>query len=152
MTEPAEFVRLYAEEFINKRNWAIADRIFGPDFLYHGPNGGVPRAGREVYVKGSSGFLAAFPDWRADVRDVVAGGDLVTDRVHITATHTGSINNVPPTGETIDDDCAHIWRIEGGVIAEGWLFCTANMLRVMALASRGAQAPPRMARAALTRR
>ena len=96
----------------------------------------APRAGRDLYVKGSAGFLAAFPDWRAEVHDVVASGDLVTDRVHITATHTASINNVPPTGEKIDDDCAHIWRIENGVLVEGWLFCTANMLRVMALASR----------------
>jgi predicted ester cyclase len=141
VTEPAEYVRLYAEEFINKRNGAIAEEIFGPDFLYHGPNGGVARAGRDLYVKGSYGFLAAFPDWRAEVRAVAASGDLVTDRVHITATHTGSINNVPPTGETIDDDCAHIWRVEDGVIVEGWLFCTANMLRVMGLASRPASAP-----------
>jgi predicted ester cyclase len=135
MPEPADFVRLYTEEFINKRNWDIADQIFGPDFLYHGPNGGVARAGRDAYVKGSAGFLAAFPDWRAEALDVVASGDLVTDRVHITATHTASINNVPPTGEKIDDDCAHIWRIEDGVLVEGWLFCTANMLRVMGLAS-----------------
>jgi predicted SnoaL-like aldol condensation-catalyzing enzyme len=140
VTEPAEFVRLYAEEFINKRNWAIADQIFGPEFLYHGPNGGEPRAGRDVYVKGSAGFLAAFPDWRAEVCAVAASGDLVTDRVHITATHTASINNVPPTGETIDDDCAHMWRVEDGVIVEGWLFCTVNMLRVMGLASRPAPA------------
>jgi predicted ester cyclase len=138
MTQPEEFVRLYAEEFINRRNWDIAGQIFGPDFLYHGPNGGVPRAGRDVYVKGSAAFLAAFPDWRAEVCAVAASGDLVTDRVHITATHTASINNVPPTGETIDDDCAHIWRVEGELIVEGWLFCTANMLRVMALASRPA--------------
>lgn len=136
MLEPEDFVRLYAEEFINKRNWGIAEQIFGPDFLYHGPNGGTPRAGRDLYVKGSAGFLAAFPDWRADVRDVVARPDIVMDRVHITATHTASINNVPPTGEKIDDDCAHIWRIENGQIVEGWLFCNANMLRVMALASR----------------
>ena len=142
MTEPAEFVRLYAEEFINKRNWDIAEQIFGPGFLYHGPNGGDARAGRDLYVKGSAAFLAAFPDWRAEVRAVAASGDLVTDRVHITATHTASINHVPPTGETIDDDCAHIWRVEDGAIVEGWLFCTANMLRVMGLASRPAAAAP----------
>ena len=140
MTEPAEFARLYVEEFINKRNWQIAEQILGPEFLYHGPNGGVARAGRDLYVKGSAGFLQAFPDWRAEVLDVVASGDLVSDRVHITATHSASINNVPPTGEKIDDDCAHLWRIDGGVLVEGWLFGTANMLRVMALASR--PAPP----------
>ena len=101
MNEPAEYVRLYAEEFINNRNWDIAGAIFGPDFLYHGPNGGVPRAGRDVYVKGSAGFLAAFPDWRAEVCAVAASGDLVTDRVHITATHTASINAVSYTHLTL---------------------------------------------------
>ena len=137
MDQGEELVRLYVEEFINRRNFDIAEKILGPDFLYHGPNGAA-RAGREAYVRGSSAFLAAFPDWRAEVRDVIAQGDMVCDRVHITATHTASINGVPPTGEHIDDDCAHMWRIENGRIAEGWLFCNANMLRVMGLASRPA--------------
>jgi predicted ester cyclase len=131
-----EFVRLYVEEFINRRNFAIAEQILTPEFLYHGPNGPA-RAGRESYVQGSSAFLKAFPDWRAEVRDVICEGNLVSDRVHITATHTASINDVAPTGEAIDDDCTHLWRVENGKLAEGWLFCNANMLRVMRLASSG---------------
>jgi len=39
------------------------------------------------------------------------------------------------TGEVIDDDCSHLWRVEDGRLVEGWLFCNANMLRVMRLAS-----------------
>jgi predicted ester cyclase len=137
-TDPRNIARLYVEEFVNERNYAIAEQILGPDFLYHGPNGPA-RAGRDAYVRGSAAFLAAFPDWRAELRDVVAQHDLVCDRVHITARHTDSINDVPPSGERIDDDCAHIWRLENGVAVEGWLFCNANMLRVMRLASSGRQ-------------
>jgi predicted ester cyclase len=129
-----ELVRLYVDEFINRRNYAIAGDILGADFLYHGPNGPA-RAGRESYVRGSAAFLAAFPDWRAEVRDVIADGNMVSDRVHISATHTESINGVPVTSEVIDDDCSHLWRVESGRLVEGWLFCNANMLRVMRLAA-----------------
>jgi predicted ester cyclase len=131
-----DFARLYVEEFINRRNFAIAEQILAEDFLYHGPSGPA-RTGRDTYVRGSAGFLEAFPDWRAEVLDVISDGDMLSDRVHISATHTVSINNVAPTGETIDDDCVHIWRVRDGKLAEGWLFCNANMLRVMRLASSG---------------
>lgn len=106
-----ELVRLYVDGFINRRNFAIAETILRDDFQYRGPNGPV-RAGREPYVRGSAAFLAAFPDWRAEVRTVISDGD-------------------------IDDDCVHLWRLEDERLAEGWLFCNANMLRVMRLASSG---------------
>lgn len=132
-----ELVRLYVDEFINRRNYAIGEEILGQEFLYHGPNGPA-RSGRDAYVRGSAAFLVAFPDWRAEIRDVLVDGNLISDRVHISATHTASINEAPATGEVIDDDCAHLWRVEGGRLVEGWLFCNANMLRVMRLAaSRG---------------
>ena len=132
-----ELVRLYVDEFINRRNYAIADDILDADFLYHGPNGPA-RSGRGSFVSGSAAFLLAFPDWRAEVMDVLVDGHMVSDRVHISATHTASINGVPVTGEVIDDDCSHLWRVESGRLVEGWLFSNANMLRVMRLAaSRG---------------
>jgi predicted ester cyclase len=131
-----EFARLYVEEFINRRNFAIAEQILADDFLYHGPIGPA-RAGRDAYVRGSAGFLEAFPDWRAEVLDVINDGDMLSDRVHISATHTASINSVAPSGEKIDDDCVHLWRVQDGRLAEGWLFCNANMLRIMRLASSG---------------
>jgi predicted ester cyclase len=134
--ENRDFVRVYVEEFINRRDAAAAERILAPDFVYHGPNGPAT-TGRESYVRRSHGFLEAFPDWRAEICDVLVDGDMVSDRVHISATHSGSINNVAPTGERIDDDCVHLWRVEGDRIVEGWLFCNANMLRVMRLASAG---------------
>ena len=121
-------VRLYVDGFINRRNFAIVETILTDDFQYHGPNSPA-RAGREPHVRGSAAFLVAFPDWRAEVRTVISDGDMLSDRVHISATHTASINNVAPTGETIDDDCVHLWRLEDGRFAEGWLFCNANMLR-----------------------
>jgi len=129
-----ELVRLYVDEFINRRNYSIADEILAPGFLYHGPNSPA-RSGRDSYVKGSAAFLVASPDWRAEVVDVLADGQMLSDRVHISATHTVSINDVPVTGEVIDDDCSHLWRVEDGRLVEGWLFCNANMLRVMRLAS-----------------
>jgi predicted ester cyclase len=131
-----ELVRLYVEGFINRRDAAIAELILSPDFVYHGPNGPAS-SGRDSYLRRSFAFLEAFPDWRGEVCDVVADGDMVSDRVHITATHTASINGVPPSGEVIDDDCAHLWRLQDGVAVEGWLFCNARMLAVMRLASSG---------------
>jgi predicted ester cyclase len=134
--EKLRLARLYVDEFVNGRNYGIVDEMMTEDFVYHNPRG-ADRAGREAFARATEAFYAAFPDWHAELRDVLIDGDLISDRVHITATHTESINGVAPTGERIDDDCSHLWRVQDGRIAEGWLFCTANMLRVMVLAATG---------------
>jgi len=65
-------------------------------------------------------FLAAFPDVRVAIEDLIAEGDKVVARLHISATNTGPFAGQPPTGKKIQFTSFRIYRIAGGKIVETW--------------------------------
>lgn len=67
-----------------------------------------------------SGFLAAFPDTRHTIHDLIAEGDRVVLRISAQGTHTGTIHGIPPTGRTIRNDSIVIYRLAEGKIVERW--------------------------------
>jgi steroid delta-isomerase-like uncharacterized protein len=65
--------------------------------------------------------LAAFPDLRMDVQDVIASGDKVVARVRYTGTNTGEIMGAPATGQRVDVQLIDIFRFGGdGLVREHW--------------------------------
>jgi steroid delta-isomerase-like uncharacterized protein len=66
-------------------------------------------------------LLAAFPDSRVVVDDVIAEGNKVAVRHRLQGTHQAEFQGVPATGRQVDVNGIVIFRIENGVIAEAWL-------------------------------
>jgi len=65
--------------------------------------------------------LAAFPDMRMDVADIIAAGDKVVARVWYTGTHSGAFMGMPPTGERVDAQLIDIFRFgDDGLVLEHW--------------------------------
>jgi steroid delta-isomerase-like uncharacterized protein len=65
--------------------------------------------------------LAAFPDMRMDVEDVVASGDKVVARVRYTGTHRGEFMGMPATGKSVDVQLIDMFRFdEDGRVREHW--------------------------------
>jgi len=65
--------------------------------------------------------LAAFPDLRMDVQDVVASGDKVVARVRYTGTDRGGFMGAPPTGKGVDAQLIDIFRFgDDGLVHEHW--------------------------------
>jgi len=56
--------------------------------------------------------MAAFPDCRFTIDDMIAEGDQVVTKKTFTGTHTAELNGMPPTGKM---------RVRGGKIVEHWL-------------------------------
>jgi steroid delta-isomerase-like uncharacterized protein len=112
-------VRRYLEEIINRGDFALAEEILAPDYVNHTAGGGIG-TGREGFVRGLRAMKTAFPDWTVTIEELVAEGDIVVDRFAIDATHTGSVNGIPPSGRHIATLGMHMWRLEGGKLAEGW--------------------------------
>jgi SnoaL-like polyketide cyclase len=109
---------------------------------------GAHRAGRRGTVSvtnaphPSIGCLCEVCDVVID--DLVAEGDLVTDRVHLDGTQTGDFFGVPATGKPIHIEAIEEWRIADGKIVEGWH--VENLLQVLiqvgAIPAPGAEAAP----------
>jgi predicted ester cyclase len=75
-------------------------------------------------------LLAAFPDWRMTVEDLIAGGDKTVARVQVTGTHKGEFMGVPATGTHVDVQLIDIMRFDGaGLVCEHW--GVADMLALM---------------------
>jgi steroid delta-isomerase-like uncharacterized protein len=65
--------------------------------------------------------LAAFPDLRMDVQDLIASGDKVVARVRYTGTNTGEFMGAPATGQRVDVQLIDILRFgDDGLVREHW--------------------------------
>jgi steroid delta-isomerase-like uncharacterized protein len=65
--------------------------------------------------------LAAFPDLRMDVEDVVADGNKVVARVRYTGTQRGEFMGMPATDKSVDVQLIDIFRFaDDGRVAEHW--------------------------------
>ncbi|HET8630504.1 MAG TPA: ester cyclase [Thermomicrobiales bacterium] len=97
---------------------AGAERTFAPHFVDHdGPN---PASSYEALIRAVPGLLAALPDARLTVEQLIGEGDLVAVRLRGEGTHTGELPGKPPTGKRIAWTENEIFRFEDGRIAESW--------------------------------
>jgi steroid delta-isomerase-like uncharacterized protein len=106
-------------ELWNTGNLAIADEIFGTDFVNHDPND--PKV---INLESYKGYIVAirtgFPDFHVTTNDLVAEGDKVAVRWIITATHQGEFAGIPATGIEATWTGMTIWRFADGKLMEGW--------------------------------
>lgn len=106
----------YFEE-MNKGNKAYLDEYFGPNYVYHGPNGDLDAEGFKTM---HSMFLTAFTDIHAVPEDIISEGDKVVTRWKIQCTHKGEFQGIAPTGKRIIVTGIIISRIEMGKTVEEW--------------------------------
>lgn len=65
--------------------------------------------------------LAAFPDTRMTVEDVIADGAKVAARVRYTGTHKGDFMGVPATDKAVDVQLVDIFAFgDDGLVREHW--------------------------------
>lgn len=65
-------------------------------------------------------WTTAFPDWRFELRSLIAEGNLVAAHMPYMGTHIGSILGVAPTGRTATVDEMVFFRIADGKIVQAW--------------------------------
>ena len=66
-------------------------------------------------------YIAAFPDLRMDVEDIVASGTKVVARVTATGTNRGEFMGMPATGKRINVQLIDIMRFgNDGLVHEHW--------------------------------
>jgi predicted ester cyclase len=109
---------------INGGDTSIAAELFAPDYVNHTAGSGIS-TGAEGMARSIRAVKTAFPDWHVSIDALVADGEMVVDRFTISATHTGSVNGIAPTGEKIAALGMHMWRVTNGKLVEGWYLTDA---------------------------
>jgi len=108
------------DDIWNQKNLAVADEVMDRDAKYHGPHMPNGVGDRETWKRAISMYLAAFPDSHVTFEELIATGDTVVGRWSATATHTGHLPGVSPTGKPIAIGGITIYRITRGMIVEAW--------------------------------
>jgi steroid delta-isomerase-like uncharacterized protein len=118
--ENKALIRRFIEEAWNEHNQSIIEEVVAPDYLNH--------AAPPEHQRGIAGakrtldwLVAAFPDTRFDIEDIIADGDLVAIRGTNSGTHEGEFAGISPTGKHYAVEHMHWFRVAGGKIAEHWV-------------------------------
>jgi steroid delta-isomerase-like uncharacterized protein len=112
--------RQIVEEIFNQGNISLFDELVAPDFIEHEelpPGIPVGREGAKVLF---TQLRSAFPDFKAEIEDLIAEGDRVVVRMQWTGTHEGEFMGIPPTGRSISIEVIDIVRFESGKFVEHW--------------------------------
>jgi len=118
-------------ERINKGDIAGFGDLVAEGFVEHQGAGGpgFPPT-KEGTLEFFRTLVAAFPDWRMTVEDLIAAGDKTVARVTVTGTHKGEFIGVPASGRQVEVQLIDIMRFdEAGLVCEHW--GVADMLSLM---------------------
>ncbi len=126
-------VRRLFEDILSDGRLDVADEIIADGYQESGP---VAIPGSPPGPEGMKMFAAfyrtALPDIRFTVEQQIAEGDVVATRWTSTATHTGELDEIPPSNNAVNCTGVSIDRVVDGKMVEGWgVFDELGMLRQM---------------------
>jgi predicted ester cyclase len=123
-----DIYRRFYEEVLNGGKFELATEFLDPVVVSHNPLPGQ-QPGVDGFVAALTEMRRAFPDLRAVATQVVAEGDHVAARLHVTATHQGDFFGLRATGREIHYEEHVLVRFAGGRIVEHW--AVADGLAIM---------------------
>ena len=101
---------------LNARDYACAAGAIAEHCEWHSvATEGVHR-GPGAIVAGLREFVAAFPDWRADVKNVISSGDFVVIEWDSSGTFVNEFRGRAPNGKRFRRRGCSVAEVEGGKI------------------------------------
>lgn len=112
-------VREYIEQVWNKHQPDMVEKYMSEDVVHHDAPGLTDRESIKNFIAAT---LNAFPDWKNNIKQEIAEGDLVVLRQTVGGTQQGALEafGIPATGKQVSIVAVHIIRIANGKIAELW--------------------------------
>lgn len=110
------------QEVWNEKNAATIRELLTEDSIHHGlsgPGGDTVR-GSADFEKFHADFLAAFPDLKVELSDVITDGDKLAARFTVTGTQAGPLDGMPPTGKKVRFTGSGICTVKDGKFGEVW--------------------------------
>lgn len=103
---------------LNKRNEAVYQELYAPEYAWHFPANNPKTLTREeeaVFVKL---LWVGFPDIHYDIEEIVARDDTIVARFMARGTHKGEYQGLLPTGNTWETGGVWMARIKNGKVVE----------------------------------
>ena len=110
------------------------DELLHPDVVVHAP-AGLSTESCEAEKAVWRDAVAAMPDLRHEVQEVLVDGDVEMARVVVTGTVTAAFGGVAATGRSFRIDQAVITHLRDGKVAEAWEIADIASLRDQAAGS-----------------
>ena len=110
------FIRNHIEEFVNRKNSAVAYQNLASDFVDHDEPYGES-VGPEPAKRMMEGVYVKYPDLHVTIEDIIAEGDKVMVRNVWRGTDSS-------TGKRIEFKGFVLWRLAEGKITERWATIT----------------------------
>jgi predicted ester cyclase len=104
------------------------DKLLHPDAVIHAPLG-LTTTSRDAEKEVWKEALAAMPDLRHDVQEVVVDGEVEMARVVVTGTMGASFAGVEGSGRSFRIDQAVITHLRDGKVIEAWEIADIAALR-----------------------
>jgi steroid delta-isomerase-like uncharacterized protein len=123
--ENKKIARDFFEQIWNQGDEGAIDRFIAENATGNDPKFGV---GRESFRLQWRRWQEAFPDINFAIEEIVAEGNIVVTRWHLTGTHKGEFLGKPATGNKIAIDGVSIDRIENGMVISGFDAWDSNIM------------------------
>ncbi len=95
------------------------DQLLHPDAIIHAP-AGLSTTNREAEKAVWKDALAAMPDLRHEVQEVLVDGDVEMARVVVTGTLSADFGGIEGSGRCFRIDQAVITHLRNGKVSEAW--------------------------------
>ena len=120
MSEHKRLVEDFIQPLFTRGDLSAVETYLSPDFVDHDPTlpGGEP--GPEAMRTAAAYFRRACPDWRSDIEQLIAEGELVVEQFTASGTHRGELMGVAATGRELTLRGINIFRVRDGLITERW--------------------------------
>jgi steroid delta-isomerase-like uncharacterized protein len=133
LEENKALVRRAHEEVWSRGDLSVVEEIWAADFIGHPPVG-PDMVGPDALREHVRTHRSTFPDWREDVTEILAEGDVVAASWISTGTDEGGFGGNPATGRTIRIRETGFYRIANGRIVEQWVLADIfSLLRQLGL-------------------
>lgn len=120
ITRNKQLVEAFIQELFSKGDLEAVDCYLDPNFVNHDPPFPGAPDGPEGMRQAAAMFRQALPDWRSEVYQLIAEGDIVVERFTASGTHHRELMGAQPTGKTIVLPGINVFRIDGDRIVERW--------------------------------
>jgi steroid delta-isomerase-like uncharacterized protein len=117
-TETKALVRRLYEEVWNKRRLEIVHEIISPSHALNDPQLTGSAVGPDAYKRQVTQFIAAFPDLKITIAEVVAEKDKVVVSWVVSGTHKREFRGIPATNRKVTIDGITINHITNGKITD----------------------------------
>ncbi|WP_405164829.1 ester cyclase [Nocardia sp. NBC_01499] len=125
-----QVVRRWVHEVFNEHRLDSVEKLKVPDYVDWNPYPGqdIALSGFKAVLRS---YLESFPDFRYDVDEELAEGDIVVCIGKWSGTHRATYMGIPPTGKQLSARRIDIVRLAGDKMTERW--GTGNELKMLRL-------------------